>query len=390
MKKDLQGLAISTTPPHYLTDCNRKKERSSNLELYRIVVMLLIVMHHYVFHSGLLDEIVKNPTGNIYFFLFGMWGKVGINCFVLITGYFMCHSKITLHKFLKLFLEVEFYSIILGAIFIASGYTAFSWRLLYSILIPFNGVNTNFTACFLLFYLIIPFLNICINNINKKQHLLLLLLCVFIYTVLGSLSFIYRVSFNYVTWFCVLYVIASYLKKYPIIYDNSFSFWGIMTAFNMFISVFSIVSIIYLCDYFDMEQNFFRAGFFLIDSNKILALSLSVSMFMMFKNLRLKYSKVINTIGSCTFGVFLIHDFFGGMRPWLWKDVCQTLYFYHHGNIYLHSILACVLVFVVCALIDFLRQKTVEQPLLHLAESFILRQKLRICRHYEKRAMCET
>lgn len=381
---------MTPTPPISLTDRYIKKKRNSSLELFRIFVMLLIVMHHYVVHSGLIDEIVKNPTGNIYFFLFGMWGKVGINCFVLITGYFMCQSKITLHKFLKLFLEVEFYSIILGAIFIASGYTPFSWRYLYSMLIPFNGVSSNFTACFLLFYLLIPFLNTCINNINKKQHLSLLLLCVFIYTVLGSLSFIYRVSFNYVTWFCVLYVIASYLKKYPIIYDNSFRFWGIMTAFNLFISVFSIVLIIYVMDYFDLKKNFFRAGFFLIDSNKILALSLSVSMFMMFKNLRLKYSKVINTIGSCTFGVFLIHDFFGGMRPWLWKDVCQTLYFYHHGNIYFHSILACVLVFVVCALIDFLRQKTVEQPLLHLAESFILRQKLRICRHYEKRAMRET
>ena len=122
MKKDHQGLAINT-PPNYLTDCNRKKERSSNLELYRIVVMLLIVMHHYVVNSGLTDVMEQNPTsvGSIYLYLIGVWGKTCINCFVLITGYFMCQSRITLHKFLKLLLQIEFYSIVIGLTFMVSG-----------------------------------------------------------------------------------------------------------------------------------------------------------------------------------------------------------------------------------------------------------------------------
>lgn len=37
------------------------KVRSSNLELYRIIAMLLIVAHHYVVNSGLLDE-----NGSVY------------------------------------------------------------------------------------------------------------------------------------------------------------------------------------------------------------------------------------------------------------------------------------------------------------------------------------
>lgn len=35
------------------------KQRNSNLELYRIIVMLLIVAHHYVVNSGLMEEIAK-------------------------------------------------------------------------------------------------------------------------------------------------------------------------------------------------------------------------------------------------------------------------------------------------------------------------------------------
>ena len=83
------------------------KERSSNLELYRILVMFLIVAHHYVVNSGLLDVMNQNilSSNTTFFSLFGAWGKTGINCFVLITGYFMCKSQITLRKFIKLILQ---------------------------------------------------------------------------------------------------------------------------------------------------------------------------------------------------------------------------------------------------------------------------------------------
>ena len=37
------------------------KIRRSNLELYRIIVMLLIVTHHYVVNSGLMDVMSENP-----------------------------------------------------------------------------------------------------------------------------------------------------------------------------------------------------------------------------------------------------------------------------------------------------------------------------------------
>ncbi len=33
------------------------KQRDSNLELYRIIVMLLIVAHHYVVNSGLITQV---------------------------------------------------------------------------------------------------------------------------------------------------------------------------------------------------------------------------------------------------------------------------------------------------------------------------------------------
>lgn len=149
-----------------------KKERNSNLELYRIITMMLIVAHHYVVNSGLIQVMPNSETTNnsIFLYIFGMWGKTGINCFMLITGYFMCKSNITIRKFLKLLLEVEFYKIIIYFIFIISGYEAFTLKGCIKSLLPITSVASGFTSCFLLFYLCIPFLNILIQNLTKEMH----------------------------------------------------------------------------------------------------------------------------------------------------------------------------------------------------------------------------
>jgi len=118
--------------------------------------MLLIVMHHYVVNSGLLNVMVNDSLSarSIFLYLFGMWGKTGINCFVLITGYFMCKSTITIRKFLKLLLEVEFYYIIIGLCFIIGGYTNFSWGKMIYMISPIKNIGSDFVSCFLLFYLL--------------------------------------------------------------------------------------------------------------------------------------------------------------------------------------------------------------------------------------------
>lgn len=97
--------------------------RSSNLELYRILIMLLIVAHHYVVNSGLFDVMNEDVlcANTTFFSLFGAWGKTGINCFLLITGYFMCKSNISLRKFLRLILWVVTYNILITVIFIIGG-----------------------------------------------------------------------------------------------------------------------------------------------------------------------------------------------------------------------------------------------------------------------------
>lgn len=134
------------------------QQRDSNLELYRIIVMLLIVAHHYVVNSGLINVMEQEPftERSIFFYLFGAWGKTGINCFLLITGYFMCQSKITWHKFLKLILEVEFYKITIYLTFVLSSYETFSITSCIKSIIPMLSLTDGFTNFSILFMYSFP------------------------------------------------------------------------------------------------------------------------------------------------------------------------------------------------------------------------------------------
>lgn len=78
-----------------------KEHRNSNIELFCIILMLVIIAHHYVVNSGITTCYdVSDITPNMIFLqLFGFGGKIGINCFTLITGYFMVKSKWSLRKF---------------------------------------------------------------------------------------------------------------------------------------------------------------------------------------------------------------------------------------------------------------------------------------------------
>lgn len=155
--------------------------------------MILIVAHHYVVNSGLYQQMESTElSGNsIFLYLFGAWGKTGINCFVLITGYFMCKSEITIKKFIKLLFQIEFYKIVIYLIFLLSGYESFTIKGLVKSLNPIPGVGSNFTGCFILFYLFIPFLNILVKNFDERKHRLLLFLTLGIYTILYTVPFIY-------------------------------------------------------------------------------------------------------------------------------------------------------------------------------------------------------
>ncbi|MBR6524013.1 MAG: acyltransferase family protein [Clostridia bacterium] len=341
------------------------KKRESGIELFRILTMLAIVAHHYIVNSGLYSLVLESRTfsfQNIFLLIFGWGGKTGINCFVLITGYFMCTSKITLKKFLKLVLEVEFYKIAIYIIFLLTGYKNFSVKSLIDTLLPVTSVSTGFTSAYIVFFLFIPFLNILLNGMNKKQHIYLLLMCIGVYTVLPTLGI--TVTYNYALWFSIIYFIGAYLRLYPETWFNSKRIWGALAIASVLISWASVVLLPAIAKLLGIGQGAFNYVYYLVaDSNKPLAILTAVSTFMYFKNCGIKYSRIINTVSASAFGVLLIHANSSTMINWLWKDTLKNTAFYNSNMIYLHAITSVVGIYIVCTIIDILRIKCLEKPL---------------------------
>lgn len=337
----------------------RNKLRDSNLELYRIFVMFMIVAHHYVVNSGLMDTMKEAPTSSnsIFFYLFGMWGKTGINCFVMITGYFMCKSNITIRKILKLVLEVIFYNFVIYFIFVSFGKSDFSIKETILCFLPIKSIADGFTSCFIAFYLAIPFLNVLVQNMTKRQHILLICLCLFIYTFIGMVP-IFKLKMNYVSWFCVLYFIASYIRLHTAEGLIGVKKWGGYATLFILLSMVSVLSLLYVSS---IKGHLYKIYFFVSDSNKILALLTAVTTFMWFRNMKISYSKWINTIASSMFGVLLIHANSNTMRQWLWKDTLQNANHYGDEHYILYAFLSVLTVFATCIIIDQIRIHTIEK-----------------------------
>lgn len=343
-----------------------KSPRSSNLELYRVVCMLMIVAHHFVVNSGVLGKdgplMGDGWSGKSMFMMFfGAWGKTSINSFMFITGYFMCTSKITLRKFVKLMGQIYLYRWLLFAVFFVAGYETLTPQRLIQLIMPFWNITDGFASCFIAFWFTIPFWTILTQNMNKRQHEILLILVIGIYTVLGSVPS-FEVRFNYLTWFGIIFLIASYIRLYPQPIFERKKLWAWMTLFGLVMAMLSIAF---------MQWRFGCKGaassyFFLSDSNKIFAVLVAFCSFLWFKNMKIKQSKIINAFGAGTFGVLLIHANSNAMRQWLWKDMIDVVghYALPLGQLMLFCIGVVLAVFVVCILIDQLRVHLLENPVL--------------------------
>ena len=111
-----------------------------------------------------------------------------------------------------------------------------------------------------------------------------------------------------------------------------------------------------------------RTFFLISESNAILALTNGITSFIWFKNLKIRNSKIINTIAASSSGVLLIHANSGTMRQWLWRDTIDCVGHYAADYYWFYAIGIVLVIYVICTLLDYIRIKTIETPLLNASE----------------------
>lgn len=340
----------------------KSAQRESNLELLRIVLMLLVVAHHFVCNSGALGAVDHSRFSMKLIFLqmFGVWGKMAINAFVLISGYFMCRSNLTARRYCKILFEVLFYSWLVYAIFLLTGReTVSAKRLFTQVTWVFGRANSGFISSFLWFYLFIPFYNALIGVLDRRR--LGLLVCLLLLLFSGTSTFLLNTTmFNEVFWYMTLYFTAAYIRLYPYRWMDCMRACTVIFVLTVVAAVGSVLLVDCAIVWCGLDRVF--ATYFLADSNKLLAFAVAVAMFLFFKNLRIGHSRTINLIAATTFGVFCIHTASDAMRRWLWWDVLDVQGHLGMADIpfVLYCLVSVLIVFVVCSMVDMVRKVAVK------------------------------
>lgn len=342
-----------------------KAPRSSNLELLRIVAMLAIIAHHYVVNSTVTELFIYDgaATPKQYFLeVYGMWGKTGINAFILLSGYFMCKMDLTLKRYLKLVVQILFYGITIMLIFRICGYQQITIKDIASKLLGiFMQINNGFTASFLCFYAFTPIYNKLISVLSKEQLLQLSIGLLFVMSFCSTILF--APTMNEPVWYMTLYFVAAYIRLYPNKWTNSLTLSLYILITSIIIAVIICLTLVYL------SNTTGRPGFsafkwhFIADSNKILSFIIGLSAFLTAKNIEIKHSKIINGLAAGCFGVLLIHASSDTMRRWLWLDIINVPGIFKNSSILtliIQAITVPLIIFLVCSFIDHYYKKFLE------------------------------
>ena len=125
-----------------------KTMRNSNVELMRIICILMVIAGHYYYHGGWNEGI---STGNTIFLkIFGGGSKLAVNCFVLITGYY--GKNIQAKRVVSLIRDRWFYSIFLTIALVSFGITELGPKLLCKTLFPILTCRHNYITVFVMLY----------------------------------------------------------------------------------------------------------------------------------------------------------------------------------------------------------------------------------------------
>lgn len=315
-----------------------KKIRNGNFEVLRIISIIFIILHHYVFYGNLMNvdgtEIVNNLLGNFLY----IGGKIGVHIFILITGYFMIQSKFKIKKVIKLILETVFYIVLLEITYV------YILKQKTEIEIVWRGYW--FVNEYITIYVLSPFINKLLKSCNKKQiQILILILIIFsqIY-VKGNLYLL-----------IISYIIGAYISMYSEEFSKiKAGIWALFALINWLI-IFELMIIIAYSK-FEIDYRKFAQ----IDS--IFEIMAAFSMFMCFKGLNIKNDKVIQFIASSSFGVYLLHESTPN-RTILWMKIleCDKFYFVNPLKLIAHIFMCVGVIYLVALCIELVRVYVFEK-----------------------------
>lgn len=350
------------------TATSTKKERNSSIELLRIISMIMIMSYHFISHGNFEYDTATITIPRLYTYLIQSGGNMGVDAFVIISGYFLIGNKDQLFNFkriLKFWGQIFFYSAGFFILFLILGRAEFSFSAMLEAFMPISFPAWWFAGTYFVLYLLHPFINKLLYALDKAAFQKMLMLFLIIWSVIPTFTTSSYQS-NFLLWFVVLYSIGAYIKLYGLVEKfTAKHYYGIWIG-AMFVTylsgiAFTVVGL--------KIPTFAHHALHFYTQQSVITVVGAVAMFMAFLKTNLGYKKWINIISSATFGVYLIHDN-TYIRPLLWNDIFKNSNYQNSLLLIVYLPFCVAIVYSLCTMIDLLRQRLVEKPLMKIVERF--------------------
>lgn len=315
-------------------------QRQSNFELLRIVAMLLVIYLHVA--KGVLMAAAPHSLTYISGIILFNAARICIPLFVLLIGYFSWNREVKLGARIKRLLGPYAFYWVAATVLLIFTVSQLSpiGILLKQFQQLFSGKSWSYMGQIWYLYVLLgliivgPFINRLIDALDQKQHRRLIITLAILLSIIPTLNYlletplIYQVSSNdmlmLLPLFVMLYAIGGYIHRYDVQVKRSkllaifFGAWGVN---SLLMYLYSTVHpgahlMKLLTGYAIVGESAFNAQlnsgiyFQFSDYPSVLVLVMAVSIFLLFKGLHMKSSKVINGVAALTFGVYLNHLIF--------------------------------------------------------------------------------
>lgn len=301
-----------------------KKNRMVNMELLRIISMMLVVVLHYLDKGDLLPSLADHalPWAAYFPWLIEAFAIVAVNVYMLLTGYFLVSSSFRASRLIKTVLQIWFYSVVIGIIAGCFGLfpeEGLCIHYVLSLLFPVSMNHYWFITAYVFMYLFMPFIAIGIKKLDKKQlqiviSLLLIVFCVIKSVVPGRLDADMQ-GYDCI-WYMCLCVVGAYIRLYgfPLAktWKRGIAIWGGFAAVT-YASALAL-RLVYIKT--GQMRTILTIGY---NYNHVLTLAASLGAFCMFAGIGIRtglFSRLILRIAPYTLGVYLLHEHLAVRYRW--------------------------------------------------------------------------
>lgn len=352
------------------TTNDRIDRRDSNIELLRIVSMLMIIAHHLVYHGNIMEHVSGNTLSLILNGIFLPGGKIAYDCFIFISAWYIVQKPFSGNRYLKIALEVIFYNIVgmaLATLLNGGMIEPITWRNWLGCFLPIFGISHGFAVYYLIFLIILPILQKMTGGEDVSKLNLIMLAILFMMMDFGSKIVNYVIDYDGfadltsgLSVFVIIYLMSVYLQKWPINF-----FQKKFLVATVFVGIWACIAIVDILSFRYQDKKFLLLIQAAVSGETSpLNILAGACLFFFFKNIKMKKIKAINVIASHTFGVLLLHDH-SYFRYIMWERVfCISKIYASAAYIQLlYTIVVTIVVLVAGTLVDILRVQLLEKPM---------------------------